>query len=104
MSVGFIRGKDASSSEAKWHVDDFDHPEWRRVVERTDRVIARLKAADLARKPRQEPAERTRHLVVFTRRGVSPALRAAVREASAQIVTYADTLRDLNRLPERAEM
>lgn len=89
--------------EAKWHVEDFDHQEWRRTVERAEHVITRLKSADPARNPRQEAPDWTRHLVVFTRRGVSPAVRAAVRAANAQIITYADILRDLEKLPEWPE-
>lgn len=89
--------------EAKWHVEAFDHQEWRRVLARADQVVARLKAADPARKPRQAPPDWTRHLVVFTRRSVTPAVRTAVRSAGAQVITYADMLRDLEKLPEEPE-
>ncbi len=86
--------------EAKWHVDDFDHQEWRQFVERAERVIGRLTEADPARRPGKPAPEWTRHLALFTRRGITPAVRAAAKAAGAQIILFEQIAEDLARLPE----
>ena len=85
--------------EAKWEMDDFDHKAWRKFLDRVQYVLARLKAADPARKAGQEP-EWACHLFLFCRRNMTPAVRTAVKEAGARTVTFDEIVKDLERLPE----
>jgi hypothetical protein len=89
--------------EAKWQDDDFDHQQWRQFLERADHVIARLKAADPSRKPKREPAEWERHLALFSRRNATAAVRSAAKEVGAQVITFANLVKDLEKLPEHPE-
>jgi AAA+ ATPase superfamily predicted ATPase len=87
--------------EAKWMDEPMDHKDWRQVVERAEKVIQRLKAADPARKPRQEPPPWQQQLMIFSRHGGTPAVRAAAKKAGARVITFAEIVRDLGRLPEK---
>ena len=64
-------------------------------------VVARLKATDPGNKPKREPQRWQSHLIVFARRSVTPALRAEAKKANARIITFAETVRDLERLPDK---
>ena len=86
--------------EAKWQDDDFDHQQWRQFLEWADHVVTRLKAADPARKAKREPAEWERHLALFTRRSATAAVRAAAKEAGAKLITFAELVKDLEKLRE----
>ena len=95
--------------EAKWQDDDFDtctcgkcrcHQQWRQFLERSDHVVTRLKAADPARKAKREPAEWERHLALFTRRSATAAVRSAAKEAGAKLITFAELVKDLEKLRE----
>jgi hypothetical protein len=44
-----------------------------------------------------------RHLALFTRRNVTPAVRSAAKEVGAQVITFAELVRDLDRLPEHPD-
>ena len=89
--------------EAKWQDDDFDRQQWSQILERADHVVARLKAADPARKPKREPPEWKRHLALFTRRSATVAVRSAAKEAGAQLITFAELVKDLEKLPEHPD-
>jgi len=86
--------------EAKWGDELTDHKVWPIFVERAEKVIQRLKAADPANRPKGESKPWQQHLVLFTRRGATPALRAEAKKANARVVTFKDLVRDLERLPE----
>ena len=87
--------------EAKWGDESPDHKDWRDFEARVQKVIQRLKAADPANKPRQEPKPWTVHLAFFVRRSVTPALRAEARKTNARILAFPEIVRDLQRLPEK---
>ena len=87
--------------EAKWTDAPPDHQDWRVFAERAQRVIQRLKAADPENKPRREPKPWRSHLIVFTRRGVTPALRAEAKKANARVIAFTEMVRDLERLPDK---
>lgn len=87
--------------EAKWADEPPDRKDWRLFEERAQKVVQRLKAADPANKSRHEPEPWQPHWIVFSRRGVTPALRAEARQAGARVITFAEVARDLERLPEK---
>jgi AAA+ ATPase superfamily predicted ATPase len=89
--------------EAKWEDDDFDHGQWRQFLDRAEHVVARLRTADPARKPKREPPAWERHLALFTRRSATAAVRSAAKAAGAQVFTFAELVRDLERLPEHPD-
>ncbi len=89
--------------EAKWEVEGFDQAAWRKFLGRVEHVVARLRTADPARKPRQEPPPWTQHLILFCRRNVTPPVRAAAKEAGARLITFNEIVKDLERLPEQPE-
>ncbi len=94
--------------EAKWTDQPVDHGEWRTFLARAEKVVGRLRAADPARKARQpaplgpgEPAPWERHLLLFTRHGATPAVEAAASGAAARVITFAEIVHDLERLPDK---
>ncbi len=87
--------------EAKWTDEVPDHKDWRSFIERTERVIARLKTADPTNRPKREPQPWVSHLIFFTRRSVTPALRAEAKKVNARIITFTEMARDLEKLPEK---
>ncbi len=84
--------------EAKWHTDDFNLAEWRRLVEQADQVVHRLQDVAPDRRPGRPP-EWTRHLALFARRGITPSVREAAREDGGQIVLFEKMAQDLAALP-----
>jgi hypothetical protein len=84
--------------EAKWTDEPADHKVWTELNVRTAKVVQRLKAADPENKPKQEPKPWQVHLMVFARHGVTAALRTEAKKTNARIMTFADILRDLERL------
>jgi hypothetical protein len=95
------RGHQVLIGEAKWTDEALDHQAWRAFLGRASKVIQRLKAADPARRPNQEAPDWEQHLVVFTRRGVTPAVKAEAKKANARILNFAEMVRDLERLPDK---
>ena len=84
--------------EAKWGDTPSDLAEWRQFDERVRRVAKRLQAADPGNKPEREPKPWQPHLVLFVRRGITPALRAEAAKADAQIISFSEMVRDLEQL------
>jgi AAA+ ATPase superfamily predicted ATPase len=101
--------------EAKWAEDDMDHRQWRDFVQSFEGVMNRLKQIDAqsessARRRAMNRGDTytakpsppwTRHLIVFVRRGVSGVVRADAKGLGARIVTFAEIVKDLERLPEK---
>lgn len=87
--------------EAKWGDEPPDRKDWRLFEERAQKVLQRLKTADPANKPGREPVPWEAHLVLFSRRGATPALRAEAKKANARVVPFNEMVRDLERLPDR---
>ena len=101
--------------EAKWAEEDMDQKRWRDFEASFDGVLNRLNALDTQAAAKQKKLadakgktavlkakpEWTRHLIVFVRRGVTDSVQASAKAAHAQVLTYADVVRDLERLPER---
>lgn len=87
--------------EAKWTDEPPDRKDWRDFAERAQKVVERLRAADPTRKARGESAPWQVHLMIFSRRGVTPALRAEAKQANARLLTFPELARDLKRLPEK---
>lgn len=86
--------------EAKWHTDDFNLAEWRKLVEQADHVVRRLQEVSPDRRPGRPAPEWTRHLALFTRRGITPSVREAARKEGGQIVLFEKMAQDLAALPE----
>lgn len=86
--------------EAKWHVDDFDLKEWRSFLKRAEHVLERLKNADPARRRDSASPDWTTYLILFARRGITPAVRVAVEQANAKVMLFEEIAADLARLPE----
>lgn len=86
--------------EAKWHTDDFNLAEWRKLVEQADHVVQRLQDVSPDRRPGRPGPEWTRHLALFARRGITPSVREAARRDGGQIVLFEKMAQDLAALPE----
>ncbi len=87
--------------EAKWTETLPDHKEWRLFEDRVQKVIRRLQSADPANKLKNDPKPWEAHLIIFSRRGVTPALRAEAKKVNARILTFPEIVRDLERLPDK---
>ena len=89
--------------EAKWTDDPTDHRDWRDFMDRAEKVVQRLTFADAlrARKPRQEATPWERHLMLFSRRGVTPPVKTAAKQAGCQLLTFGELVAALERLPDR---
>ena len=89
--------------EAKWTDNPTDHREWRDFIDRAEKVVHRLTLAHAqqARQPRREAAPWERHLILFSRRAVTPAVKTAAKQAGCQLMTFGELVADLVRLPDR---
>ena len=85
--------------EAKWSDELPDRKDWRDFADRVQKVMLRLQAA--TPKAKKEPKPWQSHLIFFARRGVTAALRAEAQKANARIITFAEMVRDLERLPDK---
>ena len=101
--------------EAKWAEDDMDQKQWRDFESSYNGVMNRLSAIDSQTEAKErrkaEAKSKTytpkarppwkQHLVIFVRRGVTAAVRSSAKAMNARILTYAEVIRDLERLPEQ---
>ena len=80
--------------EAKWTQDAADRAMLTKLDDVATQVVERMKAA-LPKKDRDQPWQT--HLMMFSRRGATPALRTALKARGARLVTFDDVVHDLAR-------
>ena len=80
--------------EVKWTQGLADWATLTRLGDVATQVVERLKAA-LPKKDTEQPWQT--HLMMFSRRGATPALRSALMARGARLVTFKDMVRDLAR-------
>ncbi len=85
--------------EAKWGDEPPDRKDWRAFADRVQKVAQRLETVTSKVKKEAKPWQL--HLIFFSRRGVTAALRAEAQKVGARIVTFAEMVRDLERLPDK---
>ena len=85
--------------EAKWADEPPDRKDWREFDDRVQKVRQRLET--VTSKTKKEPKPWQLNLVFFSRRAVTPALRAEALKVNARIITFAEMVRDLEQLPDK---